>query len=243
MKRMKSMMLSLWIAFAICLFNSCNKDEGYSLDDAWYSIATIHTEGHGVSSYWLTLDSGTSLWPVATNVPRYDPTDKQRAFVLYTILSDAFNGYDHAIKILDINSILTKPVVEDLYEENDSIYGADPVGISEMWIGDGFLNIVFEFNYGGNAVHFINLIKNNQANNPYLYEFRHHAYNDSARYKKKGIVAFDLSSVDTQGEEVELIIQVNTFDGIKDFKINYHSFNNPTVQNRNNAMDNFVEIK
>ena len=243
MKRKKYMMLSLWITLIICLFNSCNNDEGYSLDDAWYSIATIHAEGYGATSYWLTLDSGTSLWPVATNIPGYDAKDKQRAIVLYTILSDEFSGYDHAIKILDIKGILTKPIVEDLYEENDSIYGTDPADIAEMWIGDGFLNIVFEFNYGGDTVHFINLIENVHVNTPYFYEFRHHAYNDSERYRRKGIVAFDLSSVNTNGEEIELTIQVNTFDGTKDFKIKYNSLKNPTVQNRTVSMDNFVDIK
>ena len=86
MKGMKWIIWNVGIAFTICLFNSCTNDKGYSLDDAWYSIATIRTEGYGATSYWLTLDSGTSLWPVATNVPLNTPKDKERAFVLYTIL-------------------------------------------------------------------------------------------------------------------------------------------------------------
>ena len=243
MKRMKCMILSLWIALVIFLFNSCINDEGYSLDDVWYSIATIRTEEEGATPYWLTLDSGTSLWPAATNFPWYKPKDKQRAIIMYTILSDEYSGYDHAIKILDIKNILTKPIAENLGEENDSIYGTDAVEIAEMWIGDGFLNVVFEFNYGGNEVHFINLIENDNENTPYFYEFRHHAYNDRERYRRKGIVAFDFSTVDTQGEEVELTIQVNTFDGTKDYIIKYHSDNNPNVQNRNYSPDNFMEIK
>jgi len=243
MKRMKCIMLSLWIALTICLFNSCNSDEGYSLDDAWYSIATIRTEGYGATSYWLTLDSGTSLWPVATNVPAYNPKDKQRAFVVYTILSDEFSGYNHAIKILDIKGILTKPIVENLGVENDSIYGTDPVNISEMWIGDDYLNIIFEFNYGGEETHFINLLENGNVDTPYFFEIRHNAYNDGERYLRKGIVAFDLSTVDTKGEEVELTIQVNTFNGTKEYTIAYqNSVNHSTGQNRNYSMENFAEI-
>jgi hypothetical protein len=241
---MKCILLSLGLAVTPFVFNSCVDSDGYSLDDAWYSVATIRTTGNeGSASYWLTLDSGTSLWPVATDVPWYRSKDRQRAFVIYTILSDKFSGYDHAVKVLDVKNILTKPVVEDLGEENDEMYGTDPVGISEMWIGDGFLNIKFEFNYGGEAVHFINLMKNASVRTPHFYEFRHNAYNDSERYRRKAIVAFDLSSIDTMGEDVELTIQVNTFDGTKDFKIKYNSSRNTSVQNRNLSMDSFVEMK
>ena len=244
MKRMKCMMLSAGIVLTSFMLGSCSNDDGYSLDKAWYSVATIRTGGYGSTSYWLTLDGGTSLWPVAMNVPLHNLKEKQRAFVVYTILSDEFNGYDHAVKILDVKSILTKPIAENKGEQNDENYGTDPVGISDMWIGDGFLNIVFEFNYGGNSVHYINLVENDTVNTPYFFEFRHNAYNDNELYRRKGIVAFDLSSVDTMGEEVELAIQVNTFDdGKKIFKIKYHPSNNPAAQNREYSMESFVEMK
>jgi len=243
MKLFKCVTISLWLAIAGFVLNSCMKDEGYSLDNAWYSIATVRTSGSGSSSYWLTLDSGTSLWPVATDVPEYNYKERQRALVVYTILSDAFNGYDHAIKILDIQSILTKQIAEDLGEENDETYGTDPVEINEMWIGDGFLNIKFEFNYGGEAVHFINLMKNANVRTPHYYEFRHNAYNDSERYRRKGIVAFDLSSIDTQGEEIELKILVNTFNGTKEYTVKYNSSKRMLLKNPDISIDNYVEIK
>jgi hypothetical protein len=218
-------MLGLGLVLATFVFNSCNDDEGYSLDKAWYSIATVHPLDDS-KSYWLSLDSGTSLWPVATNIPWYYPKEKQRAIVVYTLLSDAFQGYDHAVKILDLKSILTKSVAENLVDDNDSVYGTDPVELSEMWIGDGYLNIVFEFNYGGNLVHYINLIESDNEDTPYSFEFRHNAYNDEPRYRRKGIVAFDLSSVDTNGKEVELTILVNTFEGDKAYTIKYDSSKN-----------------
>ena len=242
MRMMKCMMLGLGLILMTFVFNSCKDDDGYSLDKAWYSIATVHPLDDS-KSYWLSLDSGTSLWPVATNIPWYYPKEKQRAIVVYTLLSDAFQGYDHAIKVLDLKSILTKPVAENRREENDSIYGTDPVSISDMWIGDGYLNIVFEFNYGGNSVHYINLIENNDVNIPYAFEFRHNAYNDEPRYRRKGIVAFDLSSVNTNGKEVELTILVNTFEGEKQYTIKYNSSNSPNIQSRNYSMESFVETR
>jgi hypothetical protein len=245
MKMMKRVMLGFGLIFSAIVFNSCTNDDGYSLDKAWYSIATVHPMENSGRSYWLTLDSGTSLWPVATNIPWYDAKEKKRAYVMYTLLSDKFQGYDHAVKILDLKSILTKPIADDLDEENDETYGTDPVSISEIWIGDGYLNVVFEFGYGGDSVHYINLIKNERVDTPYFFEFRHNACNDSERYRRKGIVAFDLSSVDTQGKEVELTIQVNTFDGNKNYTIKYDSSNNYNldVQNRNYKLESFIETR
>ena len=242
MRMMKCLKFGLCLVFAVFLFNSCLDDDGYSLNKAWYSIATVHPLDDS-KSYWLSLDSGTSLWPVATNIPWYSPTEKQRALVVYTLLSDEFQGYDHAIKILDLKSILTKPIAENLGEANDETYGTDPVGISEMWIGDGYLNIEFEFDYGRKAVHYINLIASENTDTPNNFEFRHNAYDDEPRYRRKGIVSFDLSSVDTRGEEVELLISVNTFEGNKEYTIKYNSSNSWAVQNRNYPMESFIEIR
>ena len=244
MKMMKFKMLVCLLALAGISFTSCNNDEGYSLDKAWYSIATLNPMGDS-KSYWLTLDDGTTIWPVATNIPWFYPKERQRAFVIYTLLSDEFQGYSHAAKILDIETILTKPIAENLGDGNDEKYGADPVKITDIWIGDGFLNIVFDFDYGGNAVHYINLIPRNDADTPYSFEFRHNAYNDDKRYRRSAIVAFDLSSIKTEGE-VELAINVQTFDGEKVYKVKCDS-SNPTLktfaQNKSYKKDKFIKTR
>ena len=242
MKMIKCFMLGFGLVFSVFVFNSCLKDDGYPLDHAWYSIATVHPLEDS-KSFWISLDSGTSLWPVATNMPWFTPKEKQRALVVYSLLSDEHNGYDHTVKILDMKSILTKPVAENRDEDNDDFFGTDPVSITEMWIGDGYLNIIFEFYYGGNSSHFINLVENNDVNTPYFFEFRHNAYNDAQHYRRKGIVAFDLSSIDTKGKEVELTIQVDTFEGKKSYTIEYGSSSGSVEQNRNYPIESFIEIK
>ena len=246
MKLIKSLMFGFGLVISAFVLNSClDDDDGYSLNKAWYSVATVHPMEDS-RNYWLSLDSGTTLWPAATNIPWYHPKEKQRAFVIYTILSNELHGYDHAVKVLDLKSILTKPIAENLGEKNDDTYGTDPVNISEMWIGGGYLNIEFEFNYGGNSVHYINLIKDEiNATTPYFFEFRHNAYNDEPRYRRKGIVSFDLASIDTNGEEVELTIQAKTFDGDKLYTIKYDSTDASGEDNRgrNYLMDNFIETR
>ena len=234
--------LGVGLVLTVLIFNSCKDDDGYSLDKAWYSIATVRPLDDS-RSYWLTLDSGTSLWPVATNIPWYEPKETQRAFVVYSLLSDKFYGYDHAVKVLDLKSILTKPIAENLGEENDETYGTDPVVISDIWIGDGYLNIVFEFEYGGNSVHFINLIETESTDTQYYFEFRHNAYDDNKRSRRKGIVAFDLSSIEKNQGELTLTIQTNTFEGEENYTVKYNSSDNSNVQGRDYKLESFVETK
>jgi len=38
---------------------------------------------------------------------KVQPSGQKRAVILYTILSDEFSGYDHAVNILDIDGTLT----------------------------------------------------------------------------------------------------------------------------------------
>jgi len=230
MKKLKLLTVSVCVAITGLLLNACDNGEGYSLDDAWYSIATVNPLDD--NTYSLTLDDGATLWPAATDAPWYKPAKRQRAAVVYTVLSDEFYGYSHAVKVLDIKNILTKPAAKDLGEGNDTEYGNDPIKIMDMWVGDGYLNVVFGFN-SGNAgiVHYINLVKMDNVNTPYYYELRHNAYGDGDSYAQKGIVAFDLSDLDTQGNEVTLTIKVNTFEGEKTETIVFNAPPSATVAN------------
>jgi hypothetical protein len=214
MRKVKSFKSALYAVFTVlflCL-NACDDGDEYSMNKAWYSIATVNPLNDN-GMYSLTLDNGTTLWPAATDVPWYNPKHKRRAIAVYTILSDKFQGYDHAVKILDIQNVLTKAAAKDLGEKNDEEYGNDPVKILNMWIGDGYLNVEFGFYNGGMGVsHYINLVKTDRADTPYYFEFRHNAYGDATVYARKGIVAFDLSDIHGE-EEVELTVKVNTFEG------------------------------
>ncbi|MDR1406525.1 MAG: NigD-like protein [Tannerella sp.] len=216
---MKLLKSALCIVLAGLLLNACNDDGVYSMNDAWYSIATVNPLGDG--AYSFTLDDGTTLWPAATDAPWYDAQQKQRVIVVYTILSDRFQGYDHAVKVLDIRNVLTKDVAKDLDEKNDGEYGRDPVKILNMWIGDGYLNVEFGFRNGGmGVVHYVNLVKMDNADTPYSYEFRHNAYGDNTLYAQKGMVAFDLSDI-RETEEIELTVKINTFEGELEKKITF----------------------
>ncbi|MDR1455003.1 MAG: NigD-like protein [Tannerella sp.] len=220
MKLIRLIYVCAGVLAASCVFNSCNDSEGYSLDNVWYSMATV-VPSDDSPAYHLRLDRGTTLWPAASSIPWYAPTEKHRALVYYTVLSDAFQGYDHAVKVLDIRDVLTKPVAGDRGGENDSYYGTDPVRILDLWIGDGYLNVEFGFGYGGNVRHFINLVKREGGDTPSCFEFRHNAYGDNVHVQSKGIVSFDLSSLEVEGEDLQLVIRAKTPEGEKDYTVTY----------------------
>lgn len=220
---MKKLFLLLTIIASFSFFNSCNDDDGYSLDKFWVARATVHSVSPGVYSF--TLDDGTTLWPAAGYVPYNAFSDGQRTYINFTILSDKLDGYDHYIRLNDWYNILTKDIVI-LGDEASDVYGNDPVKILNMDTGGGYLNVDFGFNYGGGKKHFINLVKNTTIEYPkdgkIYFEFRHNAYNDAAKVGVKSTVSFPLKSLIQEGKEsVDLVIRVKTFDGVKDYPITY----------------------
>ncbi|MDR1676381.1 MAG: NigD-like protein [Tannerella sp.] len=245
MKTVKLIFACASVLAASCVCNSCMDDDGYSLGNVWYSMATV-VPSDDSPTYYLRLDHGTTLWPAATNIPWYVPKEKHRALAYYTVLSDTYYDYDHAVKVLDIQDVLTKPIAEDRGEENDSYFGNDPVRILDLWVGDGYLNVKFEFSYGGSVKHFINLVKRNSEDTPRYFEFRHNAYQDNAYVQRKGIVSFDLSSLETGGEEIQLTIRVKTPEGEKDYTVKYNPESEEqttnTVEQALSGDGDFVEI-
>ncbi|MDR1645091.1 MAG: NigD-like protein [Tannerellaceae bacterium] len=226
MKTLKILFASVGLTLITLAFNSClNDDNGYSLGDIWMSVATARPLGD--DSFYLTLDDSTTLWPASPLNIYYQPDRPQRVQINYTILGDNYQGYDHAIKLNRIDTILTKSIAENMGTKNDSIYGKDPVEIAGIWVGDGFLNILFKAYFSGDVKHFVNLIRDEVASDtPYRVEFRHNALGDDSSYLRYGIVAFDLSPIDTQGKDVTLTVKVNTFEGVKEIEKKYNSGRN-----------------
>ena len=122
---------------------------------------------------------------------------------------------------------MTKPIAKNEGAANDSIYGTSPVSIpneSSIWVGDGYLNVYFMTQWGGQKAHFINLLQTDAENDPYSLEFRHNAFDDPAYTSAAGRVAFNLSSLpDTKGETVDLRVKVKTYEGDKTFIVKYNT--------------------
>ena len=232
---MKTLKLFLFVFSSIFILSSCLKDDYYSLDSFRISPLTIYPQGE--NSYYFTMDNGKTLWPAASSYHSFQPKRVQRALVNYTVLSDAAQGYDHMIKVNRIDTFLTKPIAENLGLENEEVYGKDPVEILDLWVGDGFLNVYYNTQWGGKTAHFINLVEDPEGSSAYELEFHHNAYDDPKITSGRSLVAFDLSSLPETGESIiELKIKVRTYSGTEIFKVKYNS--NGKVNGAPDNLDN-----
>lgn len=222
MKTLKTYVLALGLILTSLSFYSCLDDDGYSLDSVWEGIVTVKPLSS--STYFLQLDDSTTLLPVDSYVPYFGLEKEQRAIVYFTPLSDAIEGYNHAVKIIRMDSILTKSFAEDLGTKNDSVYGTDPVKMKAIWIEDGYLNFQFVTEFGGYKKHFLNVIRKDNAASVYDIEFRHNAYDDPKSSEGWGIVSFRLNDLpDTGGQTVKLKVKYNSYDGEKVYELDYNS--------------------
>lgn len=211
---MRFVLLILAAVAGMCSLQSCDNDEGYSLDT--FAVEIMTAQPISDDTYYFIRDNGETLWPLANSDYRFNPKYRQRAQVNYTMLSDSISGYSHGIKVNWVDGIRTKAIAPFEGERNDSIYGTDPIELIAMEVGGGFLDVLFGANYGNSGEsHYINLIPVKGGNeSPYELEFRHNAYNDPPLMGAQGLVSFDLSSLpDTEGKTVKLKIKFHTFDG------------------------------
>lgn len=217
----KLLTFSILLSGILLAMSSCD-DNGRSLGDFHINLATVVPEGQ--NSYFLLLDNGTRLRPIASDI-RYTPSSNQRVFLNYTILWDSKVGYNYDIKVNDIWNILTKQVIELTTQNEDSI-GNDPVKTNAVWVGGDFLNVSFMFNYGGVRPHAINLVKNMESPeaspDAIELEFRHNAYQSTRDRLYEGFVCFDLKPFrKNDADSVKLSIKVKEWSGETTYNIVY----------------------
>ena len=132
------------MCLAVCLaFQSCNDDEGYSLGDFTApQLATVRTVGG--NAFYLDCDVWGTCWPVNTDMGWYLPIDGQRVVTIFNPLWDNYGEYDHAVKILEIQNVLTKRV-ELMAPQDEDKFGneAVPTTADGITIGNGYLNVSF----------------------------------------------------------------------------------------------------
>lgn len=187
------------------------------------ALVTAKTDGD--DTFFLQLDEQTTLLPV--NMASSPFGEKEvRALVNYEEVEESSGKYSKAVQINWIDSILTKPIAPDLGEDNDSVYGNDPIEILNDWVTiaeDGYLTLRFMTNWDyGSQPHYVNLLRTDNAANPYEVEFRHNAYGDVYGELSSALVAFDLSQLpDTDGKTVKLTLKWKSFSGEKSTEFDY----------------------
>lgn len=202
---------------SLSILSSCHDDE-YSTDNFTANLATVNIIGNDSTSYYFTLDDGTILFPSVNPFTNYKFGGKQRVFLNYTILSDSVPGYDHSIRVNNINNILTKDIVFSENSEN-SLLDSDPTKIVSIWAGDNYLNFRFKFMLGGeNIQHSINLISSQTIDSDTIYlVFKHDAHSDPQRYEEMTYAAFDLRPLikSNSNNKITFLIETLDYDNVK----------------------------
>ena len=200
----------LWMAMLTLMLpalQSCDDNDGYSLGDIAVDWATVRVVGG--DTYSLNADRWGTLWPAATAIPFYKPIDGQRVITYFNPLYDNYEGYDHAVKVEHNYNVLTKQV-EDLTAENESEFGNDPVWVNKdmMWIGGGYLNVIFRQNLPVKEKHLVSLVRDMRAtaaegeDDGYIHlELRYKTYDDVTARQANGAVSFNLNSLDLTGKK------------------------------------------
>lgn len=193
MKKLVHYLAIMLMIVSPVVLQSCDDDDGYPVDNFVIRMATVRVEGG--NTYYLEIDNGQKLWVAATQIPWYRPVNGQRVVADYTLLSDEYAGYDHAVRVNFLRNVLTKQV-EELTAANEAEYGNDPVNIYDMWIGGKYFNVQFRFRLPAQNAHRVSLVRNTTVQYPddgYIYlEYRYNDYDDVVGYTRWGMASFDL---------------------------------------------------
>lgn len=202
MKKMNWLLLAMLLGILPAL-QSCDDNDGYSIGDIGRDWATVRVPSG--NTYTLDGDTWGTIFPAATQIPWYKPTEGQRVVAYFNPLYDNYQGFDIGVKMNYIHNILTKSV-EQLTADNAAEYGNDPVYIYKdggLWISGGYLNVVFRYEIPTNGVkHRVSLVENTTAtpaNDGYIHlEYRYNTYRtDQAAYifNAESAVSFNLNTL------------------------------------------------
>jgi len=230
---LKTILLSLFIPlFAACDFND---NDDYISQNDYVDIATVKNPD-SLSTFFFKLDNDKLMWTAASNFYNYRPKNGQRIVAFYSVLSDkrATGLYDYDVRLNNVYPVLTKEIFQITTSKQDSI-GNDSIFISEIWIGSDYLNVEFRY-YGYNQIHYINLVSDGSkmyTDGKTHLEFRHNANNDSPNYYRRGIVSFDLKTLQatTTNKIINLVIHVNVPNQVeeKTYSLTYNFDTNSTL--------------
>ena len=189
-----------------------NYSFGYPYNNYRIDIATVKNPG-STSNFSFVLDNNQIMQITQTSVPTFNPVDGQRIIANYTILTQTKvdSVYNRTVILNNAVNVLTKGIFKITPAKQDSI-GHDSIAIRDLWIGNDFLNIEFAY-LGNNKTHFINLVSDalkTYTDGKTHLEFRHNGNGDAPTYYLKGIVSFNLKSLQTgvSGNVLNLAIHV-----------------------------------
>lgn len=164
-----------------------------------------------------TAMSGVHFGRVNIDLGWYDAVDGQRVITVFNPLYDDFGGYDHAVKLLDLQNVLTKEI-ETLTPETEEDFGNDPVVIykGDITISGGYMNIFFVQNLFTEKKHRISLVRPMKEDDLYgedgyvHLELRYNDYDDLTGHGAYGAVSYNLNSLKKLEETKGIKLRLNS---------------------------------
>ncbi|MDD2299086.1 MAG: NigD-like protein [Fermentimonas sp.] len=223
MKTTKFLLAALFF-ISIIILPSCLDDDDNDMQ-LRYPNALVTVKESVDETLFFQLDDQTTLLPVNLNSHPFGGKEV-RALVNYKEVDESSGDFDKAVYVNWIDSIRTKPMAPNLGDQNDEVYGNDPVEIVNDWVTiaeDGYLTLRFRTMWSNMGItHYVNLIPTNNPENPYEVEFKHDANGDVNGRVGDGLVAFKLDNLpDTEGETVKLKLIYKSFNTTKSIEFDY----------------------
>ncbi|MDR0895377.1 MAG: NigD-like protein [Prevotellaceae bacterium] len=212
--------VGLMCLITLPMLQACSDDEGHSLGEIGGSWATIKlaksvkADG-GYAPFYLQSDDYGSLWLVNTDLGFYKPVDGQRVIAFYNPLYDNFEGYDHAVKLIDMREALTKEM-DELTDENEEQLGNDPILIyqGDMGFSGGYMNLIFfqDLPKDLNTKHRISLVEvKPETDDGYVHlKLLYNTYDDTSGRYTPAFVSFNLSKLTIPDNSKGFKVQLNS---------------------------------
>lgn len=239
---------------AICLavmpvLQSCSDDDGYSIGDFTPPLwATVRVTGN---AFYLDSDVWGTLWPVNTDLEWYEAVDGQRVLTVVNPLWDNYEGYDHAVKLLRLQNVLTKGI-DTLTPETEEEFGNDPVVIyqGDITISGGYMNIFFVQNLPSKNKHRISLVRPQAdeelyGEDGYIHlELRYNDFDDVTNRQAYGAVSYNLNSLDITDETKGIKLKLNSQkNGEVEVTLDLKSSDADNVKSRSDADLSGMQLK
>lgn len=193
------------------------------------ALVTVYPDAS--EGFTMQLDNSTQLVP--TNLKTSPFGEKNvRAIVNYTFENTAAEG-SHNVHVHWIDSIRTKLPVASKGDEDEKVYGNDPLEIVRDWVTvaeDGFITLRVRTLWGGTKKHVINLVGGECKDNIYEFDLRHNACGDTGGQMGDALVAFDLNSLwEDRPQEVKICLNWLSFSGKKSAELSLKMHTATTV--------------
>lgn len=213
MRKLQFIFMSMLVAMTAG-FTSCNNDNNEGPYGAsWATVKLLNTNEKN-ASFYLDSDYYGNLLVGENNVMNFTPREDERIIALFDVLTPESSDYKMTVALQQVFPVLTKDIIFTTETED---YANDPIIISRnnLWVSNGYMNMVFQQKIPASTPHVINLVMDEHYQLEDGYVPMQLFYDTKSTMSERSAsvnVSFDLSKVnfeDTKGIVLKMNSAVN----------------------------------